>query len=460
MKTTSNLKTHSALIYFFLLPLSFILVSCNTTEPPPPVNGNDKPKPKITLTVDDTSPTEVWLNLITENISLSDTLKLIRNNDTVKTIALFDSNYVIYEDSLLPSQTYVYQVSSIEYQVSSEQVAAVTMDTTSHNFTWEVFEFGEHGNSILRDVAIIDENNIWAVGAIYLKDSTGTNDSKAYNAVHWDGTVWTPKRILYYGECSAVQYPPFYSVYAFSENEIALTNGGSIGWFDGKTVSLDCGVNPLLNGAINKIWGTRKNDIYIVGGNGSIAHYNGTSWLKIESGTDVDLLDVWGDESESQIFITGMDDSNGNTVLLSVNNSSVQTLYDYNVLNPNQSDLEGFVRGVWFNEFPYFYLLTSSHVTRIRKDKIEEKKRIYEVSPDFTGGYHQIRGSAINDMMIVGNRNHISHYNGRSWKEFTELFDNTILLTSVSINEDLVLISGRKNTGILTSQAVIIIGKR
>jgi len=192
MKTRTKTRTKT-LFYLFLLtfafilcPLSFLLVSCNTTEPPP-VNGNDKPKPKITLTVDDTSPTEVWLNLITENISLPDTLKLIRNNDTVKTIELFDSSYVIYEDSLLPSQSYSYQVTSIEYQVSSEPVTAVTMDTTSHDFTWEIFEFGEHGNSILRDVAIIDENNIWAVGAIYLKDSTGANDSKAYNSVHLDG---------------------------------------------------------------------------------------------------------------------------------------------------------------------------------------------------------------------------------------------------------------------------------
>ncbi|MDZ7767255.1 MAG: hypothetical protein U5K00_23045 [Melioribacteraceae bacterium] len=88
-----------------LISYVLILTSCDTNDPPPPDNGNgngnDKPNPKITLSVDDTSPTEVWLNLITENIPLPDTLSLIRNNDTVKTIELFDSSYVIYEDSLL-----------------------------------------------------------------------------------------------------------------------------------------------------------------------------------------------------------------------------------------------------------------------------------------------------------------------------------------------------------------------
>lgn len=99
-----------------LISYVLILTSCDTNEPPPPDNGNgdDKPKPKITLSVDDTSPTEVWLNLITENIPLPDTLSFIRNNDTVKTIELFDSSYVIYEDELLPSQSYTYEVSSIK----------------------------------------------------------------------------------------------------------------------------------------------------------------------------------------------------------------------------------------------------------------------------------------------------------------------------------------------------------
>ncbi|MDZ7767256.1 MAG: hypothetical protein U5K00_23050 [Melioribacteraceae bacterium] len=96
----------------------------------------------------------------------------------------------------LPSQSYSYRA-VINDTVTSE-ATAVTMDTTSHDFTYEIFEFGEHGNSILRDVAIIDENNIWAVGAIYLKDSTGANDSKAYNAVHWDGSEWKHSRIQFH----------------------------------------------------------------------------------------------------------------------------------------------------------------------------------------------------------------------------------------------------------------------
>ena len=69
-------------------------------------------------------------------------------------------------------------------------------DTTSHSFTWQTFEFGDDGASpsSLKDVAIINDSDIWAVGSIYLNDSTGQPDYTAYNAVHWDGNKWELKR--------------------------------------------------------------------------------------------------------------------------------------------------------------------------------------------------------------------------------------------------------------------------
>jgi len=68
-------------------------------------------------------------------------------------------------------------------------------DTTSHNFKWQKFTFGQHSSSALYDVAIIDENNIWAVGEIYTNDTLGNPDPYAYNALHWDGIKWEVKKI-------------------------------------------------------------------------------------------------------------------------------------------------------------------------------------------------------------------------------------------------------------------------
>ncbi len=54
-------------------------------------------------------------------------------------------------------------------RVTSDSPAnAVTMDTTTQNFTFETVEFGDgFSSSYFNDVWIFDENNIWAVGYIY-----------------------------------------------------------------------------------------------------------------------------------------------------------------------------------------------------------------------------------------------------------------------------------------------------
>ena len=46
--------------------------------------------------------------------------------------------------------------------------------------------------------------------------------------------------------------------------------------------------------SVNKLWGTSSSDLYGVGYNGMITHYNGRTWQKIESGTTTNINDIWG----------------------------------------------------------------------------------------------------------------------------------------------------------------------
>ena len=450
-------------LYFLLLIFSFCLFTCDTNDPPPLDNGNgNKKEKKITLTIDDTSPTEIWLNLQTENIQLPDTFSLLRNNETVITLELFDSNYVIYEDSLLPSQSYIYQVSSIKNQVLSSEITAVPMDTTSHDFSYEVFEFGEHRNSVLRDVAIIDENNIWAVGAIYLNDSTGQRDPHAYNAVHWDGTEWTIKRIRYYGDCSAVEYPPLYSLYAFSSEEIVLTNGGSIGWFDGENLILDCGVNPLLTGAINKIWGTSSSNLYVVGGNGSIAHYNGTSWSKLESGTELTLSDVYG-TNNNEVYASGVEVFKSGIVLKG-NSSGFSVYKESGYVNENElfETLYAELGSVWVDEKGTLYTGGSYLYWQRRGEwdfveSLSENSFQANIGAPARGYITGITGNGSNDYLISGGRNTLQHYNGISWRQIGMEYSpsNSIIWRCVEQKGNLII-----GVGEINNRAIIIKLKR
>ena len=63
------------------------------------------------------------------------------------------------------------------------------LDTTSHYVSWEIDTLGSPGTwSHFNDVAIIDKNNIWAVGDMYIIEDDGSRIQ--YNEAHWDGQDW------------------------------------------------------------------------------------------------------------------------------------------------------------------------------------------------------------------------------------------------------------------------------
>jgi len=51
-------------------------------------------------------------------------------------------------------------------------------------------------------------------------------------------------------------------------------------------------------------WGSSGSDVFAVGLNGTILHYNGSAWISMTSGTTEDLTDVWG-SSGSDVFAMG-----------------------------------------------------------------------------------------------------------------------------------------------------------
>ena len=160
-----------------------------------------------------------------------------------------------------------------------------TMDTTSHDFSWETIEFpSPYGSGVLHDVAIVNENDIWAVRAIFADNA---KPWLPYNAVHWDGQQWELKRIKTKA-CGGVDYPPIRAVFAFSRNDILFAHiDGGITYFDGINFNNDCSLVTQLNGSANKMWGRSRNDLYVVSGNGFIAHYNGGS------GGQITIKDPW-----------------------------------------------------------------------------------------------------------------------------------------------------------------------
>jgi len=226
-------------------------------------------------------------------------------------------------------------------------------DTTSHNFTWQSWTFGEHSSSALYDVAIINENNIWAMGEIYMNDSLGQPDPHAYNTLHWDGNEWKLNRIMT-NACGGVVYPPIKAIFDFSSNDILFAHiDGSIPHFNGTEFTNDCSLITQLNGSANKIWGRSRDDFYVVSGNGFLAHYQNGSWQQIESGTDLDIYDIWGDYNSTNggyeiIAVAAKEFVTYDKKIFRITGNSVQNI-------PTDSILYS-IYGVWFKSGKKYFI--------------------------------------------------------------------------------------------------------
>ena len=203
------------LLILIIQTLLFTTACKQSTEP--------KLEAVLKLELEDASCTEVWIKLSATNLQSPATINLLKDGNVAQTISLWrDADTVLYVDSLLPNQTYrfksIVQSSNQQINTSSNELTVTTMDTTSHEFTWQSWEFGTTGSSTLYDVAIIDENDIWAVGEINIAD-TSINGYTTYNAVHWDGTKWELKRVNVNFRGNVIT-PPLEGVFAFSGNDI------------------------------------------------------------------------------------------------------------------------------------------------------------------------------------------------------------------------------------------------
>jgi len=291
-------------------------------------------------------------------------------------------------------------------------------DTTSHDFSWTIDTIGTYG-SYLKDVAIIDENNIWAVGEIHTNE-TDRYDSLGvwqppFNAVHWDGNEWKYKRTLPTG----IGFSPNRAVFAFNADDIWVGTSAPYHW-DGQRWTV-YNVTGIHNGYINKIWGTSSNDLYLVGTNGSISHYNGQSWQRIESGTDLDLRDISG--YQDHVFITGHSDQYESIALELVNGTWMTRFSSSSYYgNPSSGDYGRMFSTVVLKDTAYIAAKSGIVKFNYQNEKVT-------LVPDETALYSnsrivKISGNEHNDLLLVDGWGAFIHYNGLSWFKDNFVFNH------------------------------------
>ena len=439
--------------------LFFLFASFSCTDSP---SASDNVK--VTLTFEDASCIETWLRLKIEGAAPPYSVALSRDGNTLSTLHILSSDTLLIDEGLAPSTTYTYRASLTfdnNIVVRSPDAQARTLDTTSHNWVFDPpVLLGDGSSSVLYDVVIINDTLAYAVGEIYKQDSLGNWDPNAYNLVKWDGTSWELKRIPFIGPCSAVLYPPLRAIWAFSENEILVTNGGSIVRYDGVNASMDCRMNSLLLGAINKIWASGPQDVYAVGNVGTIVRYDGTSWTRVESGTDVRLTDIWGTNDWSELWACGFNDTNGASVVLRLVNGVWQTVWDR--LAPPQPPYiyTSYLSSLWSSgsgEYVVvggrFYRNSLLNINIVRNEYIPTAigYTIFQLG-NFA---YRVRGSERNDVFLVGDEAMIWHWNGATWLRYDGLINTDDRLYGLAVSSNTVVAVGTRYNGIFRNGLVI-----
>jgi hypothetical protein len=279
-------------------------------------------------------------------------------------------------------------------------------DTTSHNIVWTTVGMGDF-SSVLLNVWGTSPTSVWAVGII-----NPTLPISPSFVVHYDGNSWREIRddsLSWWIGAGALT-----AVHGISDSSLFVagnSHGDSIyafvGRWDGRAWH---NISPSRKPPLHAIWARSSNDLYVGGRGGTILHFNGQQWIQLQSPTQLEIQQIFGLPT-GEIFAVACDQFNSTTggIILRLDG-----------LVPRQY---GFVPGRQLLGFwgdPQSRYAVGEFVYRESAgggawEAVE--------TPNPQATLFAVSGSKGSDILIAGAYGAILHWNGVSWKFFTQLYD-------------------------------------
>jgi len=436
------------LLLLLTAALVWFTIGCNKSSPPtePPPDKH----PNVEIIVDDLSSTEAWFNISLSDTLINNRVILKLNNITFKefNLALQDTN--LFLDSLDYNKAYTLKgfLFDDDKLINSTETLFRTLDITSNNITWQIFKPNASNSSSWRDVTIINDNDIWVAGEVYLFDSLGNNDTNPYGAAHWDGNEWSILKVPYRRSPFLTEFRPgkLRSIINFGSNAVYATSGYNLLKWNGsiweeKIVTLDVDINRIL--------GSDENNIYGAGYNGNVYRYTGSGWEKLPNLTDIHLMDVYGTPDGSKVWVCGWSNDESRSILLEYDGNNGRILWE-RVGSPPITQPQ-YASTVWAGKNKMYFA---------GGRKIYFKYAFSDsLYPHFgiNNWPYRIRGDAYNNIYVTGDNGMIWHFNGMAWVLINESADN--IHRAIAVKNNIVIVVG-KNFEHFPPRALIYLGKR
>ena len=287
----------------------------------------------------------------------------------------------------------------------------VEPDSTTQNFTFQTYEFGDgYSSSNLNDVWIFNENNIWAVGYISPDDSSNNRYHVGNpNIIKWNGEGW--KVQPFSGTSSGM-----YGIWAADSNHIYFADGGVVK-YDYVTgfKSEDFSKLGFVNfQGVHKLWGSSTNNIWGVGPWGTIVHYDGNNWTKIDFDQQWYFYGITGNP-ETGIAYAYAQNNNDIRIIVQLSISSATVIHQSKQITAVKANAMNFIDSALYlagSDFSSTLLWKFNPATK-------EIDSLYALAP--TTAIDVISVEKKIDMFYWGedyNAGKMVHYNGKRYKIF------------------------------------------
>lgn len=151
-------------------------------------------------------------------------------------------------------------------------------------------------------------------------------------------------------------------------------------------------------------------------------HYDGVNFTVMETGTDIDLTDVWG-TSETDVWACGVTRDTGGAIIIHYDGLNSSTFYEPEpdpYFFPDSTKISGPLVSIWTDSPKYVWLYTNFGIYKINAKDVTDYTWNGETfkHPKWPT---KIRGNHSKDIFACGAYTTIWHYNGISVHYYSEV---------------------------------------